>query len=118
VEAAEIHAAGCISPGRIPTIPQRRIPASFHLPIQQYSDFLTEQIIDTQSDLRGFGKLNPDSRKCVPLAELFQFEKDDPEKTNAEQILRNLIEGRDVGEIAFIADISRFILSKLEGKSS
>ena len=52
----------------------------------------------------------------VPLAELFQFEKDDPEKTNAEQLLRKLIEGRDIDEIMLIADVSRFILSKLEGK--
>ena len=54
---------------------------------------------------------------CAPLAELFQFEDDDPEKTNAEQIIRKLIEGRDVDEITFIADVSRLILSKLEGKS-
>jgi transcriptional regulator with XRE-family HTH domain len=50
----------------------------------------------------------------VPLADLFQFEEDDPEKTNAEQVLRKLIEGRDTDEITFIADVSRFILSKLE----
>jgi len=54
---------------------------------------------------------------CVPLAELFQFEEDDPEKANAEQLLRKLIEGRDIDEITFIADVSRFILSKLQGKS-
>ena len=53
----------------------------------------------------------------VSLAKLFQFEEDDPEKTNAEELLRKLIEGRDVDEIAFIADVSRFILRKLEGKS-
>jgi len=53
----------------------------------------------------------------IPLAEFFQFEEADPEKTNAEQALRKLIEGRDVDEITFIEDISRFILSKLEGKS-
>ena len=51
------------------------------------------------------------------LAELFQVEEDDLEKTNAEQILRKLIEGRDIDEITFIEDVSRFILSKLEGKS-
>ncbi len=54
----------------------------------------------------------------IPLAELFQFEEADPEKTNAEQVLRKLIEGRGVDEITFIADVSRFIFSKLEGKSS
>ena len=54
---------------------------------------------------------------CVPLAELFQVEEDNPEKTNAEQSLRKLIEGRDIDEIMLIADVSRFILSKLEGKS-
>jgi len=53
----------------------------------------------------------------IPLAELFQFEEDAPEKTNAEQLLRKLIEGRDTDEITFIADLSRFIFSKLEGKS-
>ena len=53
----------------------------------------------------------------VPLAELFRFEEDDPRKTNAEQLLRELIEGKDVDEIMLIAEVSRFILSKLEGKS-
>ena len=53
----------------------------------------------------------------VPLTELFRFEEDDPEKTNAEQLLRELTEGRDIDEIMLIAEVSRFILSKLEGKS-
>ena len=53
----------------------------------------------------------------VPLAELFRLEEDDPEKTNAEQLLRKLIEGRDIDEIMLIAEVSRFILDKLEGKS-
>ena len=65
VETAEVHAAGCIPPGTIPTIPQYRMPACFHLPNHQSPDFLTEQIIDTQPDLLGFRELNPDGHKCV-----------------------------------------------------
>ena len=47
METAEVNAAGCVSPGAIPTIPQHRVPACFHLLIHQSSDFPTEQRIET-----------------------------------------------------------------------